>query len=319
MSATLKRRVLTHEDLKECLRKHNALESIALKGFCEIPWRNISADARRIRQGFWSLLDDDPRRDIFQVPESYYPHDELDEEMEFGLLEKRIGTIKAQLTELERVEGRTTHDGNKWRFHFNYELLDYLYRHNALPGDYSEFFGACTTLNMAAFHIARALAALYDEANSNSEHGDGWSGSLLSRVEKSHAVTRLLRYESITGTKPDATPHRDRSAFTVHWLSSHPGLTLFNEKRERFRVNETSPTNILIFPAKKFWGITRGRHGTGTLHGVFDERRRDVAQVSSEHRFAIVSFVHAILYPEDAAWMRSNIGELQLDPANYRL
>jgi hypothetical protein len=162
--------------------------------------------------------------------------------------------------------------------------------------------------------IALLVARAFDTCNAPSHDIPGrYPGSLEERIANSKTITRLLRYEQAVSTAPDASLHRDRSCFTIHWLSSHPGLILFDRFGQAIRVNETDPRCILVFPGTKFWGVTRGLYGSGTLHGVRDKRCSSPPQSANEERFAIVSFVHCALTPPDVAWMDAHLHELAID------
>jgi hypothetical protein len=187
--------------------------------------------------------------------------------------------------------------------------------------DYHRFLSSCALFNERAYQIALSVARAFDAVNSRgrSVHGS-YPGSLEERIAKSKTITRLLRYEQVLGTAPDASLHRDRSCLTIHWLSSHPGLTLFDRFGQAIRVNETDPRRILVFPGTKFWGVTRGLYGSGTLHGVRDKRcSSPMPQGANEERFAIVSFVHCALTPDDVAWMDAHLHELAIDRTRYTI
>ena len=49
--------------------------SIIRENYSEMPIRSIASIVERIRSGFWHILDEDPRRDTFFIPESDYKRD----------------------------------------------------------------------------------------------------------------------------------------------------------------------------------------------------------------------------------------------------
>jgi hypothetical protein len=288
--------------------------SIIVDHYSELPWRSVETQAARVQRDFWKMLDQDARRDLFYIPEEAYTRDERGEELEIGLLKKRTGGSKATLTPLEIAEGRLGYDSNKYRFHFANDLLSALRNEKVLLRDYKSFLSGCALFNEMAQNIALRVARAFDACNAPSyANRVCYPGSLEERITKSKTITRLLRYEHAAGAAPDASLHRDRSCFTIHWLSSHPGLILFDRFEQSIRVNETDPRRILIFPGTKFWGATRGLHGSGTLHGVRDPRRSLGSQQVNEQRFAVVSFVHCALSIDDVAWMDAHIHDLTID------
>jgi hypothetical protein len=182
------------------------------------------------------------------------------------------------------------------------------------------FLSGCALFNDMAQRIALLVARAFDACNTpRHAAAECYPGSLEERIKQSKTITRLLRYEQVVGAAPDALLHRDRSCFTIHWLSSHPGLVLFDRFEQSVKVNETDPRRILVFPGTKFWGVTRGLYGFGALHGVRDPRRSRESQNANEQRFAIVSFVHCALTPEDVAWMDAHFHELTIDRTRYFL
>lgn len=306
------------ETLVEYLREHEAFERIIRDGFCEIAWPSVRSLTDRVKRGYWRLLDRDNLRHHFEIPSHEYDHDELGNPLEIGLLDKRKGAEKKELTPLEIAEGRKHYDANKCVFHYNEDLLSRLRKQRGLVEESSDIFGPCAQLNIDASHIARAIGALFDEKNAQKRTGH-YPGSFAESIVDSLATTRLLRYERPKGKVPDASPHRDRCAITVHWISSHPGLGLFAPDGRLLTANETDPEKILIFPGQKFWGATRGIYGTGTLHGVLDRRRMEGKRTSRSYRFVAVTFVHSKLDPETVAWMTANWNDLRIDPDDYKL
>jgi hypothetical protein len=294
--------------------------SIITENYSELPWRSIRAQAACVQRDFWKILDNEARQDLFCIPEETYEKDERGDELEIGLLKKRTGGTKSELTLLEIAEGRLAYDSNKYRFHFAHDLLLALKHEKALLHDYRSFLSNCALFNERAQEIARLIARAFDECNDRRRTTSVcYPDSLEERIIKSKTITRLLRYEQAFGVTPDASLHRDRSCFTIHWLSSHPGLTLFDHSGQVVHVHETDPRRILVFPGTKFWGVTRGLYGSGALHGVRDKRRSLVSQQVNDQRFAIVSFVHCALTPDDVAWMNTHLHTLTIERTHYVL
>lgn len=283
--------------------------SIISENYSEMPVRSIASLVRRIQRGFWRIIDHEPRRDRFGIPEGEYEHDERGEELEVGLLPKRTGGSKAALSAVEIAEGRTQNDMNKWRFHYGDDLL--LKLPPELLTDYYDFFGACQVLNERGREKAIRLAEAFDEMNDGVER---YPGSLAERMKAGKAYTRLLRYEDTKETK----------------------LVLFDHQSRPVHSQESDPRHVLMFVGTKFWAVTRGMYGTGTIHGVYSKqsahfdaslhRDRDCITIhwisesdESGHRLAIVTFVHCALYPEDVAWFNAHICDLAIDRASYRL
>ena len=283
--------------------------SFILENYSEMPIRSIQHLVLRIQHGFWRIIDDEPRRDLFFIPEIEYERDERGDEFEIGLLPKRTGESKTALSPLEVVECRTHNDSKKWRFHYGSKLSRKLPR--AIFNDYRDFFGACKILNDRGKEMAIRLAQAFDEANKGEKF---FPGSLVTRIKEGIALTRLLRYEDTTETK----------------------LVLFDHKCRPICAAESDSRHVLMFPGTKFWGVTRGLYGTGTVHGVFS-RHNEKFDASLHHdrscmtihwiskneqsgkRFAVVTFVHCVLYPEDVEWFDANINELKIDRALYVL
>jgi hypothetical protein len=132
-------------------------------------------------------------------------------------------------------------------------------------------------------------------------------------MKASKAYTRLLRYEDTKETQ----------------------LVLFDHKRSPIHSQESDPRHVLMFAGTKFWAVTRGAFGTGTIHGVYSKRSsfdaslhrdRDCMTVhwisrsdAEGHRLAIVTFVHCALYPEDVEWFARHVDCLTIDPLLYEL
>ncbi len=288
-----------------------ALEIVS-KNYSEVAWPpGIARVAERCRKGFWQLLDQEPHQEPFRIPPAEYQYDERGDELEIGLLPKCTGESKKILTPLEIAEGRTHSDGNKWRFHFSDELPLRLSGNPELLARYQDFFAACRLFNNRAHMIATSVAQAFDAYN---RFPNEYPGSLVKRVQRGRAVTRLLRYEESKGSK----------------------LVVFDHSGKPTYTNESDPRRILVFPGTKFWGVTRGIHGTGTVHGVYDPRSthfdatlhhdRDCFTVhwlskpeADNYRFAIVTFVHCALKPEDVAFMNKNMAALAIDPTQYAL
>ncbi len=282
--------------------------SIIADNYSEMPVRSIAARVKHIQDYFWRIIDDEPRRELFYIPKHLYEYDERREPNEVGLLEKRIGEKKSTLTPLEILEGRTYSDVNKWLFHYGDDLM-----HRLPPDiltDYLRFFSVCRSLNDQAKEMAVRLAEAFDAC----KHGTKtYPGSLRARIQAGKAYTRLLRYEDTKFTR----------------------LVLFDHEKHAVHGSESDPRRVLMFLGTKFWAVTRGHFGTGTVHGVFSSesakfdaslhRDRDCVTVHwmskcnpNGQRFAVVTFVHCELYPEDVAWFDAHIHDLKIDHGAYR-
>jgi hypothetical protein len=282
--------------------------SIISENYSEMPVRSIASLVDRIQRGLWYIIDKEPRRDRFFISPEIYVRDERGDELEVGLLIKRTGGAKTAPSPTEIAEGRTYYDGNKWRFHYGDELLCKLPREILI--EYRDFLGACRVLNNRGRHMAIRLAEAFDVTNKRMPQ---YPGLLAERMKASKAYTRLLRYEDTKETQ----------------------LVLFDHKRSPIHSQESDPRHVLMFAGTKFWAVTRGVFGTGTIHGVhskqswFDaslHRDRDCMTVhwisrsdTVGHRLAIVTFVHCTLYPEDVEWFARHIDCLEIDPLLYRL
>lgn len=283
--------------------------SIIAENYSEMPVRSIASLVRRIQGGLWRIIDRSPWRDSFFIPPGEYAHDERGDELEVGLLAKRTGEQKAAPSPTEIAEGRTHYDGNKWRFHYGDEL------NSKLPGElraqYRDFLSACRLLNDRGRYMAFRLAEAFDAANTGTKK---YPGSLAERMKEGRAYTRVLRYEDTKETR----------------------LVLFDHRKAPIHSKESDPRHVIMFTGTKFWAVTRGLFGTGTIHGVYSEesaafdaslhRDRDcmtihwISKCDEEgNRLAVVTFVHCALYPEDIEWFEAHIGDLAIDAASYRL
>lgn len=306
-------------DIVDYMKREQVFAQIVEEGYAELPCESIAGVVGAAERGFTHFLYDesDERREYFRAHSSEYPIDELGDELEFGFLETRKGGKKATLSALESAEGRHTYDANKERFHNSSALIAYLrVVHPEIADELIEahwkFLSAGARLNMMAQLYASGIAAVFDEMNAE-RLGGCYPGSMLSRVSLGSSVTRHLSYRPLgDDPAPDAQVHRDRSCWTFHWRSSHRGLVLFDHAKMPVRPDETSCENLLVFPGTKFWSITRGKFGTGALHGVKSMR-------GAEDRHATVSFEHPYLTREDVLWHRAHQGALRFDPAEFPL
>lgn len=280
--------------------------SIISENYSEMPIRSIASLVGRIQNGLWHIIDNEPRRDSFFIPQEEYARDERGDELEVGLLAKRVGGAKIAPTPTEIAEGRTHYDSNKWRFHYGDDLLCKLPRE--ILTDYRDFLGACRVLNHRGRQMAIGLAEAFDAANKRIPR---YPGSLAERMKSSKAYTRVLRYEDTKETQ----------------------LVLFDHRRSPIHSRESDPRHVLMFAGTKFWAVTRGEFGAGTIHGVYSKqsrfdaslhRDRDCVTIhwisksdSEGHRLAIVTFVHCALYPEDVEWFAKHISSLTIDPKLY--
>ncbi len=279
--------------------------------YAEIETPSIGRLVRTLCRGFDRMILDESHRHRFTVNPLHFAHDETGEELEFGLM-RRVGSAKSVLSEQEIAEGRTTHDRNKWVFHYAPELMEYLEVDPDLKREYDGFLRACQTLHQRARAYAHLLAQAFDAVPHR------YPESMASKVAHAPAYTRLLRYDVVPSKVMDAGLHRDRSAFTVHHFSSHPGLVLFDRALQPVAGSETDVRKALIFPGLKFWMATRGEYGTGTIHGVRDLRRDEAVPGAQTSRYAMVSFVHTKLSPGDLEFFASRKTELMIDPRIHR-
>jgi len=283
--------------------------SIKMENYSEMPIRSIASIVKRIQRGFWRIIDDEPTRECFRIPESEYRRDERGDELEVGLLAKRTGEQKKIQTPVEIAEGRTHNDANKWRFHYGDELVRKL--SPDVRAEHRDFLSACRTLNDRGRKMAYSLAVAFDALNSGTKK---YPGSLAERVKGSQAYTRLLRYEDTKETQ----------------------LVLFDHRCRPIHSQESDPRHVIMFTGTKFWAVTRGIYGGGTVHGVYSahsrefdaslHRDRDCMTIhwiskcdEHGHRLAIVTFVHCMLEPEDVTWFDVHVGDLAIDPALYKL
>ncbi len=285
--------------------------SIIHENWSQTPSRSFAHLVRRIQNGFARILDDESQHAPFLISEALYERDENGEEYEVGLLPKRTGGVKRVLTPTEAIEGRKSYDTNKWRFHYGDDLLPHLAGQTEVLRAHRDFLSACRIMNNRGAYLATQLARAFDQC--------GYPGNLEAKFAKGKAFTRVLRYEQPQGNAPDAGLHRDRSALTFHWYSSHSGLVLFNQAGNPMQGNETDPRAVMTFPGTKFWAMTRGRYGKGTIHGVRDNRRDLQAATTNQARYAIVTFVHSMLDPDDVLFMREHLPELRIDQGAYRI
>ena len=204
---------------------------------------------------------------------------------------------------------RRSDSERKWFFHYCGDLT---YSHLCASGapvhEYENFFRALAKINARARIYAYQLAYAYDTYFSCP------SGPLAPRIKNAFCLTRALRYMSREETESyDAGIHFDRSFITPHWISTQPGLMLFAPDGTKHEARETSYDTIAMFPSKKFAAVTRGKHGFGTAHGVKNKLRHK----TTEDRFALVSFVHIPLSPEDVAWLKSVSAQMEHAEKKY--
>lgn len=198
---------------------------------------------------------------------------------------------------------RRSDDEQKWFFHFYGSATEQHLRAAGAPvDDYAAFFASLHRMNAAAKARALDLARIYDARFPCP------SGPLAPRIERSLCLTRILRYlHRGHSADNDATVHLDRNAITVHWVSTKPGLVIFDPLGEKHRAAELAHDRIAVFTGKKFAAATRGEHGFGTPHGVKDLERHTRF---GEDRFAIITFVHLALSDGDVQWLKSHKAEM---------
>lgn len=296
-----------HTTLRESMARNGAINNIATSGYtelqCDGAW--VSAQSTAARSGFWRMLDG-PDRDLFR----YAQATEMDDK---GLFEKR-GNLKPTLTALEAAEGRKRYD-SKFYFHCDQQTEQTLRRQGAPVDKYRELFQSCQRLNAMASRFALEIATGLDELNEQDDPSRRYDRSFRERIIGGRVVTRLLRYTPQGKEDPLASLHRDRCAITVHWHSSHPGLVVFGPDKKPVPTHDTDPSQVLIFLGEKAWIATRGKYGSGVLHGVSNLTG---AVPAAENRFVAVTFVHCTL-DRDLEWKDAHRGDLVIDPADYPL
>jgi hypothetical protein len=170
--------------------------------------------------------------------------------------------------------------------------------------DFAEFLKACEFLSAKASNIALELAHAYDAMQGHVDK----PRSLYSAILEGTTVTRVLRYKKTGSARAHAHTHLDRSALTIHWWASHPGLKIVGFDEEHYRVDEAALDKVAIFPGMKFAGLFP-EFGYGTLHGVRDQRTATLDE--SQDRYSLVSFVHAKLSPEAFILIRDNLARME--------
>lgn len=195
-------------------------------------------------------------------------------------------------------------DEKKFTFHYAPEMLSEREFKHAPFGDYQALFDALHDLDRWAQGIALAVAGCFDARNRKPGALKRYPGSLVQRLHQGRRIIRVLRYQQKANEAPDAVMHIDRSLFTVHPWSSHPGLRFSTTPGKTLAVNETSISRAAVFPGEKFAAATRGAFGYGTPHGVRDERWEKGTR--TEDRYAIVCFTHPGPDTGDAAWLLAN-------------
>jgi len=193
---------------------------------------------------------------------------------------------------------------NKFTFHFAPGMMKSLWENNVPVLEYALFFKALHELDQWSLDIALAVAEMYDKTNRRHDGGPKYPGSMVQKIKAGSRIIRVLRYRKKNDDAPDAKPHVDRSIFTVHAWSSHPGLKMFSSNGMCLPVNETAHDSVAIFPGEKYAAVTRGLFGFGTPHGVRDERHTNGTR--DEDRYAIVCFVHPVSLKQDAEWLLAN-------------
>ncbi len=309
-----------HPLMVEYLQRHDVCGQIIERGFAEVPWGDLRPLFNQAQLGLERLIlkETETRRQHFRVPDQLWQRDEIGEEYEIGLLVKRRGDKKKQLSILEASEKRLRFDGNKYRFHYHSSLLEHLYQKDrSIISTYADLLGPCALFNAAGYHIALAMSALFDELNRKEATGKQYPGSLLAQTLQSMVVTRLLQYMVSPALGVDAAVHRDRGCFTMHWLSSNPGLVLFDHEGKARSAHEHDPHMMLIFPSVKFWVITRERFGLGLFHGAKDTRRDSGALAEEAMRYVAVTFSHAALGTDDLSWLTQHIDDPRLESSRF--
>lgn len=187
----------------------------------------------------------------------------------------------------------------KWFFH---ELLEKPIWDETHPVflRYREFIETVRLVAQRSKDLVHAIAREMDE-----QLGLCPEDGLAASIAAGRMMARVLCYlEDQEQEKADATSHFDRSGFTVHAFSTHPGLVLIDNAGNEVRVAETDPSKVAVFVGKKFAGFTGGHYGYGCIHGVRDPRRG--VQKQYERRVALVLFAHPKLTERMAAWIRDH-------------
>ncbi len=297
---------------------NRASNEICSQGFTSIPVTNSMPSIRGAYEGFQSILGSFELQKEFTINPLEYNHDELGEPYEVGLLQEKKGELKIGKAAgfFDKAAGRMSEDAHKHRFHYSRVLRSKLSSDVTLKHEH--FLSSLANLNEGALVYTKAIASEIDKRNILLSETDPkkYLGTLSERLINAQVITRLIRYEDIEGSLPDAQVHRDRALFTFHHYASAIGLCLFDKKKQSHHVDEMSPRSLTIFTGEKFWGITRGVFGTGVPHGAIDQRRTAGIHVKKK-RFVIVSFVHSLLTKEDQAWIRSHISKIRLNQKQY--
>lgn len=291
--------IVTREGVAENLRTH---------GWTEIPWDPawVQRQASKIKEDFCRMLES-PHRDQFR----YLKATEIDDQ---GLFEKS-GERKAELTIREEAEKSTVYD-SKWYFHCYDTTRGVLDAQGAPTQSYDRLFDASGNFNAMARRLAAEITGQLDVLNEHeTDLSRKYKGSMCARVVGDRVVTRSAVYKSKEKGDTVAKLHRDRCAMTFHWISSHPGLVLYDRERRRIVANDADPGKLLIFLSDKLWAASRGKLGASILHGASNP-----ADISNgEARCIVVTFVHARLTETDLQWAEHHKSDLVVDPADYPL
>lgn len=206
---------------------------------------------------------------------------------------------------------------NKYTFHYNLGMMHELLKSGVPLPEYGPFFNALEELDQWSLTIALAVAGVYDDTNRRRVKKTGYPSSMVRKIMRGSRIIRVLRYRKKDDAAPDAKPHVDRSLFTVHAWSSHPGLKICAPDGSWWPVNETAYNSVAVFPGEKFAAVTRGIWSFGTPHGVRDERRAHGSR--TDDRYAIVCFVHPEPLPDDAEWLLANRDRIEEHEATLAL
>ncbi len=258
-----------------------AADAIIAKGFAEMDVEaNILAEhIPIITHGMRAMTDDTSVHEVFA--QQILGQDEMGWDQEAGLI-------------LRDDEER------KFFFHYQSPPAEWPFPSQECAERFSPFLESCAILTTKARMLAYDTARKLDAHPRLSRH----RYNLASTIENARAVTRVLRYLPLEGSRSqnaDAYAHMDRSFMTIHWWASAEGLVMFDRESHSYRVAETAWDRVAIFPGKKYFGLTDGVQGMNGIHGVRDSRTE-----RTEDRIAIVTFVHANLKPEAVELIHMN-------------
>ncbi len=296
------------EPLSTYLRSRSADVAIKRNGVLEISTDPTFLEPiiKKIVEGMVKLTDDTTRH-------AHFPWEVILSDLYGKGYEQEVG--------LRRPEDNKRGE-RKFTFQYRPQMVPRLIERGTPVAEYQDFLTALYYLDEYTKSVAIAVAETFDETNRRRGNAITYPGSFAERLREGSCTIRVLRYlvqkeEIITLDLPDAAPHIDRSALTVHSWASHAGLRVFGHDHTSQCVDETSFGSVAVFPGEKFAAITRGIFGYGTPHGVRDERRK--AGQRDGDRFAIVCFMHPIAKEKDAQWLLANKHLIETYEKSFKL